>query len=209
MAGRRLSYAERREEKAAVDDPQVVLEAAGRFLEVRSRSISEVRRRLTSAGYRPELVDGAIAKLVDFGMLDDDTFARVWVESRDRARPRGERAIREELRLKGIDRTTIDMVLAERREAARSTDPDDDGSGGGSRTVWPPSASSRRTRGHWRGSRIPASDDNAPTRSWPATASIRRRVARSRPAWSGRPMPRSRRTSRDAPPQVAVRVPFG
>lgn len=126
------SYAERREEKSAVDDPQIVLEAAGRFLEVRSRSIAEVRRRLTSAGYRPELIDGAIAKLVDFGMLDDDTFARVWVESRDRARPRGERAIREELRLKGIDRTTIDMVLAERREAARSTDPDDDGSGDGS-----------------------------------------------------------------------------
>ena len=40
-------------------------------------------------------------------MLDDEAFARTWVESRDRGR-RGERAIREELRIKGIDRETID-----------------------------------------------------------------------------------------------------
>lgn len=51
-------------------------------------------------------------------MLDDDTFARAWVESRDRARPRGERAIREELRLKGIERSTVDVVLEDRRTAA-------------------------------------------------------------------------------------------
>lgn len=51
-------------------------------------------------------------------MLDDEAFARTWVESRDRARPRGERAIREELRLKGIDRETVDLVLGERRDRA-------------------------------------------------------------------------------------------
>jgi regulatory protein len=127
MAGRRESYAERREAKAAVEDPQVVLEAAGRFLQARSRSIGEVRRRLGGAGYRPDLVENAIAKLIEFGVLDDEAFTRAWVESRDRARPRGERAIREELRLKGIDRGVADLVLAERREAA--ADPDDDGSG--------------------------------------------------------------------------------
>jgi len=115
---RRESFAERRERRAAVDDPAVVLEAAARFLEVRSRSVSEVRRRLGGAGYRPDLVDGAIARMTELGMLDDETFARTWVESRDRARPRGERAIREELRLKGIDRETIDVVLGERRDRA-------------------------------------------------------------------------------------------
>jgi regulatory protein len=125
MAGRRESFAERRERRAAIDDPQVVLEAAGRFLEARSRSVGEVRRRLGTAGYRPELVEGAITKLLEFGVLDDEAFARAWVESRDRARPRGERAIREELRLKGIDRGIADLVLAERREAA--ADPDADG----------------------------------------------------------------------------------
>ena len=91
---RRPSLAERRERRAAVDDPAVVLEAAARFLEPRARSVAEVRRRLTGAGYRADLVDGVIERLLEFGMLDDEAFARAWVESRDRARPRGERAIR-------------------------------------------------------------------------------------------------------------------
>jgi len=122
-ARRRESYAERRERGAAVDDPEVVLEAAARFLEPRSRSITEVRRRLTTAGYRRELIDGAIARLIEIGVLDDETFARAWVESRDRARPRGERALRDELRLKGIDRAVVDLVLDDRR-AATSVDGD-------------------------------------------------------------------------------------
>ena len=118
--------AERRERKAAIDDPAVVLEAAARFLEVRPRSVAEVRRRLGQTGYRPELIDGAIERLSELGMLDDEAFARAWVESRDRARPRGERAIRQELGLKGVDRATIDLVLGERREAAAGM-PSDDG----------------------------------------------------------------------------------
>ena len=95
-----------------------MLDAALRFLEVRSRSIAEVRRRLTSAGYRAELVDGAIARLVELGMLDDAAFARLWVESRDRAHPRGERALMVELRQKGIDATIVAATLKARREAA-------------------------------------------------------------------------------------------
>jgi regulatory protein len=116
MAGRRReSCADQRARRAAVDDPAVVLEAAARFLEARSRSVAEVRRRLASAGYRTELVDDAIARLTELGMLDDAAFARAWVESRDRARPRGERALRQELALKGIDRGLADDVLSERR----------------------------------------------------------------------------------------------
>src|SRR5919106_3991701 len=115
--GRRETFAERRERRAAVDDPAVVLEAAARFIEVRSRSVAEVRRRLTGAGYRADLVEGAIARMGDLGMLDDEAFARAWVESRDRARPRGERALQNELRLKGIERAVVDVVLEERRSA--------------------------------------------------------------------------------------------
>jgi regulatory protein len=125
VAGRRReSYADARERRAAIDDPGVVLEAAARFLEARSRSVHEVRRRLTGAGYRPELVDGAITRLLELGMLDDEAFARAWVESRDRARPRGERAIREELRTKGLDRAVVDTVLSDRRHAAEGHDAD-------------------------------------------------------------------------------------
>jgi regulatory protein len=124
---RRESFAERKDRRAAVDDPAVVLEAAARFLEARSRSVHEVRRRLGGAGYQTDLIEGAIIRMTELGMLDDEVFARAWVESRDRARPRGERAIREELRLKGIDRATIDVVLGERRDRAVETGSDADG----------------------------------------------------------------------------------
>jgi regulatory protein len=125
--GRRASFAERRERRAAVDDPTIVLEAAARFLEPRARTVAEVRRRLTGAGYRPDLVAGAIERMLELGMLDDEAFARAWIESRDRARPRGERAIRQELAQKGVDRTTVDLVLGERREAAAGEPTDADG----------------------------------------------------------------------------------
>jgi regulatory protein len=117
---RRESFAERRQRRAEVDDPEVVLAAAARFLEARARSVGEVRRRLTQAGYRSELVEGAIARLGDLGMLDDEAFARAWVESRDRARPRGESALRRELSLKGLDRATIDAALDARRRGERT-----------------------------------------------------------------------------------------
>jgi regulatory protein len=114
----RESPTARRERRGAVDDPAVVLDAAARFLEARSRSIAEVRRRLAGAGYRKDLVEGAIERMLELGMLDDEAFARAWVESRDRARPRGERAIRSELGLKGVDRAVVDVVLADRRATA-------------------------------------------------------------------------------------------
>lgn len=93
----------------------MVLEAALRFLEARQRSVAEVRRRLVTAGYRDDLVTGAIERLADLGVLDDKAFAAQWVESRDRARPRGERALRAELRQKGVDAETIARTLDERR----------------------------------------------------------------------------------------------
>ena len=127
MAGRRReSFAEKRERRAAVDDPAVVLEAAARFLEARARSIGEVRRRLTSAGYQADLVEGAITRLGELGMLDDEAFAKAWVDSRDRARPRGERALADELRLRGVDRAVIVAALDERREASAAAESDDD-----------------------------------------------------------------------------------
>ena len=99
--------------------------AALRFLESRARSASEVRGRLVRHGYRPDLVEGCIARLVELGMLDDAAFAQAWVESRDRARPRGERALRRELRTKGIDRDVVDEVIQERADRAAEADGSD------------------------------------------------------------------------------------
>ena len=151
MVGRRRreGFNEKRERLGAVEDPAVVLEAALRFLEPRQRSIGEVRRRLTRVGYREDLVEGAIARLVELGMLDDEAFARTWIESRDRARPRGERALRFELARKGIDRKTADEAIAE--ADARRDHPERGRARSGARGCWVATpalvGARRRTRG--------------------------------------------------------------
>lgn len=114
----RTSPGERRERRAAIDDPEVVTDAAAKFLAVRPRSIAETRRRLRHLGYRHELVDRVVEQFAELGYLDDAAFARAWIESRDRARPRGAVALRRELMLKGVDRSVIDEALDERDQSA-------------------------------------------------------------------------------------------
>ena len=116
------SLAARRAERAESTDPGPVMDAAASFLAVRPRSIAETTRRLRQHGYPTDLVERVIAQLVDLGYLDDAAFAKTWVESRDRARPRGEMALRRELSLKGVPRDVTDEVLAERAELANEPD---------------------------------------------------------------------------------------
>lgn len=127
----RSSYAERRAradarraERAEIEDPAPVLDAAAAFLTVRPRSVDETRRRLRHLGYPVDLVEVVIDRLLAYGYLDDEVFARAWVESRDRARPRGEAALRRELILKGIDRELIAAVLAGRDEGVEQAPED-------------------------------------------------------------------------------------
>ncbi len=99
------------------------MEAAAVFLSVRSRSMEETRRRLRHLGYPAALCDQVVTRLVELGYLDDLEFARAWVESRDRARPRGEVALRRELQQKGIADDTVAQVLASRAQAAAERAP--------------------------------------------------------------------------------------
>jgi regulatory protein len=146
---RRESFADRRARLGAIDDPEVVLAAAFRYLEARSRSVAETRRRLIDAGYRRELVEGAIERLRTIGLLDDEVFARNWVESRDRTSPRGETALRRELRLRGVEDAIVDATLlarhageAELRLGSRRPDVGDGDAGTG--VVDPEEAAARR-----------------------------------------------------------------
>jgi regulatory protein len=104
-----------RARRGGIADPEAVLAAAARLLESRPRSVSEVRRHMLFAGYRAELVEDAIAHLVRLGYLDDTAFAAAWIASRDRAHPRGERALRSELMRKGVPRDAVDDALVERQ----------------------------------------------------------------------------------------------
>ena len=64
-------------------------------------------------------------RLAALGYLDDAAFARAWVESRDRARPRGARALRDELRRKGVAAEAVEAALTAREATATGTAEDD------------------------------------------------------------------------------------
>jgi regulatory protein len=121
------SVAAKRAERAQLTESGPVMEAAAAFLSVRPRSVAETTRRLRHLGYPEGLVEDVVARLVEVGYLDDAQFARTWVESRDRARPRGEIALRRELALKGIARDTVDEVMAHREQATDGRDTDLEG----------------------------------------------------------------------------------
>lgn len=121
-AARRASVAQRRERRAAVEDPAVVLDAAAAFLAVRPRSIGETRRRLEMLGYQSALIEHVIDRLTAYGYLDDAAFGRAWLESRDRARPRGAYALRRELLAKGLERDLVATLLAERDDGGLDAD---------------------------------------------------------------------------------------
>jgi regulatory protein len=87
-----------------------------RFLGFRARSQAEMVRYLRDKGYSAEVVDDTVGRLVNEQYLDDEAFARFWLEDRERFRPRGQQALRYELRQKGIADEVIDTVLADLNE---------------------------------------------------------------------------------------------
>ncbi len=96
-------------------------DAAVRFLGPRPRSVSEIRRHLRTKRFDDVAIDPALEKLRAQGYIDDEAFARYWVEQRDTHRPRGERAIVSELMEKGVSREVIDLVIGDREPDAEVT----------------------------------------------------------------------------------------
>lgn len=84
---------------------------AVRFLATRPRSIAEIRRKLREKDVANAVIDLVIGRLQNMGYVDDEAFARFWVQNRDSHNPRGTTALRYELRQKGIDDTIIETVL--------------------------------------------------------------------------------------------------
>lgn len=110
--------------RGELTDPAAVMEAAAAFLAVRARSVAETTKRLIRQGYPQPLVEGVVTRLIEMHYLDDEEFARGWIDSRDRARPRGEHGLRRELALKGVPRETVDNVIAERAASVAGEDPE-------------------------------------------------------------------------------------
>lgn len=97
---------------------QTAFDRAVRFLAYRPRSIGEVRRHLVKKEVPDSHIAAVIERLLQRGYVDDMEFARYWLANRDRFKPMGSRALRYELRQKGVDDDIINSLLAEVDEEA-------------------------------------------------------------------------------------------
>lgn len=97
----------------ADDERKRAYAAALTFLGQRVRSQTEVAQRLEQREFTPEAIAQTLARLQQEGYLDDTTFGQQWVANRQRFRPRSERALRYELRRKGMENSLIDEVIQE------------------------------------------------------------------------------------------------
>jgi len=87
--------------------------AALNFLGQRARSQAEVVQRLHQREFSETAIEQTMARLQQDGYLNDVSFGQQWVANRQLFRPRSERALRYELRRKGMDTTHINEVLEE------------------------------------------------------------------------------------------------
>jgi regulatory protein len=95
----------------ALDEAERGYSNALHYLSYRPRSEEEIKRYLERKGLRSEQIEDILNRLVRANLVDDQEFARLWVENRETFRPRGRRALYAELRQKGVDRQTIEAAI--------------------------------------------------------------------------------------------------
>ncbi|MBV9867247.1 MAG: RecX family transcriptional regulator [Abitibacteriaceae bacterium] len=81
------------------------------YLSYGPRSAAQVQQRLARDEWPPEVVARAVQRLTGEGLLNDAEFAARYVENRSLSRQRGARALRQELRIKGVARDEIEAAL--------------------------------------------------------------------------------------------------
>ena len=95
------------------DAAQTAYEMAVRFLSYRPRSADEVRRYLARKAVPDSLQQEVIERLERLGYVDDVAFAEFWLADRERFKPMAPRALRYELRQKGVADHIIDAQLSD------------------------------------------------------------------------------------------------
>jgi regulatory protein len=101
------------EELTNQDTAEVAYEKALRLLDYRPRTGQEIRKRLHDKGFDEAVIEGVIQRLSNANLVQDQQYARMWVDNRNEFHPRSQRLIRYELRNKGVSELLINNALVE------------------------------------------------------------------------------------------------
>ena len=94
---------------------------AAKLLAAKPRSIAELRERLAERCPSKAIIETVIARLREYGYLDDERYALTYASSKVRQQPVGRRRLERTLAMKKVDRSVaheaLDQVFAETPEA--------------------------------------------------------------------------------------------
>ena len=99
------------ERLSAAADAEAAFRTGLRVLELRPYARADLGRRLLRKGHPRAAVDVALERLLRLGLLDDETYARNYVQTRA-ARGRGPSRLIRDLLAMGVQRSLIDRALA-------------------------------------------------------------------------------------------------
>jgi regulatory protein len=104
---------EKIQELQAEDARERAMQQALLFLSFRARSEAEIRQNLRKHEFPQVAIEATLDRLRREGFANDTQFAQAWVENRNTFRPRGRRALTQELRQKGVADSVIQSALEE------------------------------------------------------------------------------------------------
>lgn len=84
-----------------------------RKLAAQARTRQELAKALAARQVPEDVARSVLERFEAVGLVDDATFARDWVESRQQRRHLSKSALRRELQTKGVDRDHIDAAVAQ------------------------------------------------------------------------------------------------
>ncbi|MCA1591684.1 MAG: RecX family transcriptional regulator [Acidobacteria bacterium] len=88
------------------------LQRAAKLLAAKPRSVAELRERLLEKAWtNEEVVDAALAKLQEYGYVNDQSFALGFASYRVRQKPVGRQRLARDLQMKKVPRETADEAL--------------------------------------------------------------------------------------------------
>lgn len=107
----------KRLKKLSTDDK--FYNAALNFIAIRPRSAWEIETYLARKKANPELAESIIKKLEKLDLINDEAFARAWIENRRLLNPRSHRKLVSELKAKRVPDAVIAKVLQKDTEEER------------------------------------------------------------------------------------------
>jgi regulatory protein len=84
-----------------------------RLLTLAPRTRAQLAEALDKQHIPADVADGVLGRFADAGLIDDAAFAKAWVESRHQGRGLASRALRAELRQRGVEDDEIRDALDE------------------------------------------------------------------------------------------------